>query len=74
MENSALSFTVCVDESELLISLIASLKKRFLVRYNENLELVTIRHYTQMIIDKVLNNKQVLLEQKSRETARFVVK
>ena len=53
MENSALSFTVCVDESELLIPLIASLKKRFLVRYNENLELVTIRHYTQMIIDKV---------------------
>lgn len=74
MENSALSFTVCVDESTRLEGLIATLKHNYLVRYNEGLELITVRHYKQNIIDKLLANKAVLLEQKSRETARFVVK
>jgi len=74
MENSALSFTVCVDESTRLEGLIATLKHNYLVRYNEGLELITVRHYNQIIIDKLLANKTVLLEQKSRETARFVVK
>lgn len=74
MENSALSFTVCADESTRLEGLIATLKHNYLVRYNEGLELITVRHYNQIIIDKLLANKTVLLEQKSRETARFVVR
>lgn len=74
MENSALSFTVCVDENERLDDLIDALKHRYIVRYNQGLELITVRHYTQNTIDHLLKNKQVLLEQKSRETARFVVK
>lgn len=74
MENSALSFTVCVDESTRLEGLIALLKRKYLVRYNEGLELITVRHYNQEIIDKLLVDKTLLLEQKSRETARFVVR
>jgi aspartate kinase len=74
MENSALSFTVCVDENEKLAALIDSLKQNYVVRYNEGLELVTIRHYDQDTTTRLLKNKEVFLEQKSRETARFVVK
>jgi aspartate kinase len=74
MENSALSFTVCADESARLEGLIITLKHNYLVRYNEGLELVTVRHCNQTVIDKLLAKKTVLLEQKSRETARFVVR
>lgn len=73
MENSALSFTVCVDNDERLPSLIENLKETYAVRYNSPVELVTIRHYNEATIAKVLEDKTVFLEQKSRETARFVV-
>jgi aspartate kinase len=42
--------------------------------FNENLELVTIRHYDQKTIERVTNNKTIIVEQKSRNTARMVMK
>ena len=54
--------------------LIDELKKNYKVLYNDNLELVTIRHYDDKTIDRVLVNKEILVEQKSRQTARFVMK
>ncbi len=72
-ENSVLSFTVCVDNDERLPSLIEDLKETYAVRDNSPVELVTIRHYNDATIAKVLEDKTVFLEQKSRDTARFVV-
>ena len=44
------------------------------IKYNEGLELITIRHYDEEIISKMTKGKVILVEQKTRETARFVVK
>ena len=44
------------------------------VEYTEGLELVTIRHYDQQTIDRVTVNKSILLEQKTRQTARLVMR
>ena len=44
------------------------------MKFNEGLELITIRHYDQATIDRVTVGKKVLLEQKTRETARLVVR
>ena len=75
MLNSAVSFSVCIDfDKTKLPLLIADLQKDFKVKYNENLELVTIRHYDQATIDRVLVGKKVLLEQKSRTTAQMIIK
>ncbi len=75
MQNSALSFSICVDfDNQKTMSLIDELKKEYKILYNDNLELVTIRHYDQKTIDRVLIDKEVLVEQKSRQTARFVMK
>ncbi len=41
---------------------------------NKGLELVTIRHYDQSTINRVTTDKEILVEQKSRQTARFVMK
>ena len=75
MQHSAISFSVCVDDDKIKIpGLIETLQLDFKVLYNKGLELITIRHYNLQIIDKVTKDKEILVEQKSRQTARFVVK
>jgi aspartate kinase len=73
MQNSALNFSVVVDESDKNAHLIELLKANYQVLYNENTQLITIRHYTSSVIDELLAGKKVLLEQRTRNTARFVV-
>lgn len=76
MQNSAISFSVCVDNNERrLAQLFSDLGKNYKIRYNKGLELITIRHYDQATIDRVLEDgKTVLLEMRSRLTAQFVVR
>ena len=75
MQNSAINFSVCVDANPVKLPLlIIALKKQYKVRYNDNVELLTIRHYTKRIEKRLLKNKEVLLEQKTRFTARFVIR
>lgn len=75
MLNSAISFSVSVDDDEEKIKqLITDLSETFKVKYNKGLELVTIRYYNQQTIDRVIVNKDVLLEVKSRHTCQIVMK
>lgn len=75
MHNSAISFSVSVDYDDRKTPvLISKLKETFKVRYNDNLELITIRHYNQETIDRVLVDKEILLEVRSRHTIQMVVK
>jgi len=76
MQNSAISFSVCVDNNERRLSqLFDELGKNYKIRYNTGLELITIRHYDQATIDRVMEDgKSILLEMKSRLTAQFVVR
>ncbi|MBQ8702927.1 MAG: aspartate kinase [Bacteroidales bacterium] len=74
MQNSALSFSICIDNNPQLVGrLIEGLKSMFLVRYNENLQLITIRYYNQEVIDSIVAGRPVLLEQRSRSTEQIVV-
>lgn len=75
MLNSAISFSVSVDfDAYKIKGLISDLQKNFNVKYNEGLELVTIRYFNQKTIDRVVENKDVLLEVKSRHTCQMVMK
>jgi aspartate kinase len=75
MQNSAISFSVCVDfDKQKTMLIIDELKKNYKILYNDNLELVTIRHYDKKTIDRVTIDKEILVEQRSRQTARFVMK
>jgi aspartate kinase len=74
-QNSALSFTVCLDFDDMKFAeLIQTLETSFKVRYNENVTLYTIRHYDSDVLQKILDGKTVILEQLSRSTAQIVVK
>jgi aspartate kinase len=75
MLNSAISFSVSIDDDEVKIEqLISDLSEDYKVKYNKNLELVTIRYYNQQTIDRVTIDKKVLLEVKSRNTCQMVMK
>ncbi|KQR71063.1 aspartate kinase [Pedobacter sp. Leaf176] len=75
MLNSAISFSVSVDDNEVKIAeLTQALSAQFTVKYNRGLELVTIRYYNQQTIERVTVDKDILLEVKSRHTCQMVMK
>ncbi|MEO9892362.1 aspartate kinase [Aurantibacter sp.] len=75
IQNSAISFSVCVDNRfGRLNELLPLLKGRFKVVYYESVSLFTIRHFTDEAIDSLQNGHQVLLEQRGTETVQLVVK
>lgn len=75
MQNSALSFSILFDRSKTEpMKLVEKFKDQYSARYNEGLELVTIRHYDQATIDRVTIDKDILLEQRTRQTIRMVMK
>jgi aspartate kinase len=75
MQNSAISFSITVDTNmDRVPNAIDELKKYYEVKYNEPLELITIRHHKPDAELLVTQNREVLLEQRSRSVARFVLR
>ncbi len=75
MQNSAISFTVCVNNpGDKLQALIERLSNDFEIFYNSQLELLTIRHFNDEILEKHLCNCEILLEQRSRRTIQVAYK
>jgi len=75
IQNSAISFSACADtNSETFSRLIGDLQKKFTVRYNDKLTLITIRHYNEEAVMKMTKDRSILLEQRSRNTVRYIVK
>lgn len=75
MQNSAISFSVCTDWHELrLEKLRKTLQDEFMIHYNTGLKLYTIKNYTTESINKVITNKEVLLEQRTRTTFQIACK
>ncbi|MCF8309561.1 MAG: aspartate kinase [Bacteroidales bacterium] len=74
MQNSAITLSVCFDkEDEKLESLLRAVEKTHHFKYNEGLDLITLRHYSTEAIQRVTRNRKVLLDQRSRRTAQLVV-
>jgi aspartate kinase len=75
MQNSAISFQICVNNDQTRVpDLLNDLRKEFKVWYDIGLELITIRYYDDSTIQRVMVNKQLVLEQKSNRTVQLVVK
>ena len=73
IQNTAISFSVCVeDKFDKFSELKAVLSKKFKVAYNENVSLYTIRHFDQSAAEMVELNKKVLVKQISRETLQII--
>ena len=75
MQNTAISFQVCVNQDvNRLNRVISELEEMFNLDTEDGLELVTIRYYDQATIDRVTVNKEIILEQHNRKVAQMVMK
>jgi aspartate kinase len=75
IQNSAISFSVCIEDKFGNFSELKNiLSKKFKVSYNEKVSLYTIRHFDEKAAKMVQKDKTVLLKQISRETMQIVTR
>ncbi|MGC1205446.1 MAG: aspartate kinase [Flavobacteriaceae bacterium] len=75
IQNSAISFSVCIDNIyNNLEKLLLHLKAKFKVTCHKNVSLYTIRHYNENSITQIETGKTVLLKQLTQETIQVVTK
>jgi aspartate kinase len=75
MQNSAISFSFCVDfREDKLSAVIKKLHEHFEVYYNTGLTLITVKNYDTKTFDQYHAIPGVLLEQASRSTLQILVR
>ncbi|TAI47240.1 aspartate kinase [Flagellimonas allohymeniacidonis] len=75
IQNSAISFSVCLDNKfGGLDAMLQELKRKFKVVCHEDVSLYTIRHFNDDAVKSLQNGRTVLVEQRGRETVQLVVK
>ncbi len=75
MQNSAISFSICVDEAgEKIERLKSELSIHYQLKSNEPVELITINNYDEQTLLQTKKGKEILLEQKTRATIQMVLK
>ena len=77
IQNSALTFSVCTDNVPLRLKpCIEALQMEFIVKFNDGIRLITIRHYnadSEAEVLKMFENEEVLIRQSNRHTIQLAV-
>jgi len=74
IQSSAISISVCVDNSRYLAGALDELGNDFKVTYNDDLELLTIRGITDEIVQETTKGRVILLTQRTRRSGRYLMK
>ena len=74
IQSSAVTISVCVDNTRFVPEAIEELQQHFNVTYNDHLSLLTIRGTTPEILERAKAGRTIMLSQTTRRTARLVVK
>jgi aspartate kinase len=74
IQSSAVSISVCVDNTRYLSGALDELETDFKVSYNDGLELLTIRGINDAIVEKTTGGREILLFQRTRRSGRFLMK
>lgn len=75
MQNSAISFQICITNDKRKVrNLVDDLEKDFRVAYETGLELITIRYFDRSTIDRVMINKELILEQTCKQNIQLIVR
>ena len=75
MQNSALSFSFSMDKDEAkLAALQESAGENHEVRFNKDCRLLTVRHFNEDVLKKLIGSAEILLEQRTRNTVQLVLK
>lgn len=74
MQRSALSLSVCFNQDEAKFrKLYDVLKDKFKCKYNEDLDLITVRHFKRDKLDTIIAGRTIMMEQFSRNTAQIIL-
>ncbi len=72
---SALSLSICLNHNEKKFQALKQfLGSAYSIKYNTGLQLITVRHYNEAVLEKLYNEKEILLEQRSRSMIQLVVR
>ncbi len=75
IQNAAISFVASIDNrADKIRALTEELSHDYKVLSNENVSLLTVRHYTPEITEKLTAGRQILLKQETRKTLQVVMK
>ncbi len=75
IQNAAISFVACIDNREDKVNaLLNTLEKDYKVTINDNVSLLTIRHYSPEVVTNLTAGRQILLKQETRKTIQMVMK
>lgn len=74
IQSSAVTISVCVDNTRFVPAAIEALQVHFNVSYNDHLSLLTIRGTTPELLEQAKQGRTIMLSQTTRRTARLVVK
>ena len=75
MQNSAISFKMIVNNDKRKLRLVTDeLEEKYKVAYQTGLELVTIRYFDQSTIDRVMINKELILEQRGLKNIELLIR
>lgn len=75
MRNTAISFSICVNNiDDRITKLVSELESIYSISVEKGLELITIRHYNDSIIQNLKADKMVLFEEKLEKMIQMVVK
>ena len=74
IQSSAVTISVCVDNTRFVPAAIEALQEHFNVSYNDHLSLLTIRGTTPELLEQAKQGRTIMLSQTTRRTARLVVK
>ncbi len=75
MQNSAISFSFCIDfREDQVLKLIDLLARQFEVYYNTGLTLITVKNYDAQTFEAYRKKAGVILEQSSRSTLQVLLK
>lgn len=74
IQTSALMLSFCFDSDKAKLKrLMACLNDDFSIKYNDGLQLFTIRHYQDGLENDFIKGKRILVKQSSRSTMQFVL-
>ena len=74
MQNSALNLSLCFDYNQNnFVNFLSTIDESFNYKYNKNLTLITIRHYTNDVIEKEIKKKIIKLEQKNNVNTFYLI-
>ena len=76
MQNTAIGFSICINNvPERVSGLMRDLRKRYKVfKDDNNVELITVRHYHENMLEQLKQGKMLLLEERLPDTSKMVLK